>query len=154
MDAGDNSVRGPAVQVGPNHPRRDSVLEGGRELNWITGAIVDAGVQIHTKIGPGLLESVYETILARELARQGFHVDRQKSLSFEFEGMRFENVARPDLVVDRTVVVEVKSVARIPLAFEKQVLTYLRILDLRVGLLLNFGAPLMKEGIKRIANRL
>lgn len=124
------------------------------ELNLITGRIVDAAVRIHSTLGPGLVESVYEKILARDLVRNGLHVERQKWQSFEFEGLLFEDAFRPDLVVQNAVVVEVKSVSSIPAAHEKQLLTYLRLLDLRVGLLLNFGAPLMKDGIRRLVNRL
>lgn len=122
------------------------------ELNETTGAVVGAALRIHRTLGPGLLESVYEKILARDLIRQGYRVERQKAVSFEFEGMSFQNAGRVDLVIERAVVVEVKSVARLPTAYEKQLLTYLRLLDCRVGLLLNFGAPLMKDGITRIIN--
>lgn len=92
--------------------------------------------------------------MARDLVRNGLHVDRQKWHSFEFDGLLFEDACRPDLVVENAVVVEVKSVSSIPAAHEKQLLTYLRLLDLRVGLLLNFGAPLMKDDIRRLVNRL
>lgn len=124
------------------------------DLNAITGQVVDTAFRIHTKLGPGLLESVYETILARDLLRRGFRVERQKSFSFEFEGLRFENAFRVDLVVDDSVVIEVKSVPKLAAVHEKQLSTYLRLLDHRVGLLINFGAPLIKDGIKRIVNRL
>ena len=124
------------------------------ELNDITGHVVNAAVRIHSRLGPGLMESVYETILARDLSNQGFGVERQKWISFDFEGLWFDDACRADIIVDRAVIVEVKSVAIILPRHEKQLLTYLRLLDYRVGLLLNFGAPLMKDGIKRIANRL
>ena len=123
------------------------------ELNDITGHVVNAAVRIHSRLGPGLMESVYETILARDLSNQGFGVERQKWISFDFEGLWFADACRADIIVDRAVIVEVKSVATILPRHEKQLLTYLRLLDYRVGLLLNFGAPLMKDGIKRIANR-
>ena len=123
------------------------------ELNDITGHVVNAAVRIHSKLGPGLMESVYETILARDLSNQGFGVERQKWISFDFEGLWFDDACRADIIVDRAVIVEVKSTATILPRHEKQLLTYLRLLDYRVGLLLNFGAPLMKDGIKRIANR-
>lgn len=122
------------------------------ELNVVTGGIVDAAYRIHSRIGPGLLESVYEMILARELERRGLRVERQKAVSFEFEELRFENAFRADLIVEGAVLVEVKSVATIADVHKKQLLTYLKLLDYRVGLLLNFGAPLMKDGIERIAN--
>lgn len=124
------------------------------ELNVITGRIVDAAVRIHSTLGPGLLESVYENILARDLVRSGLEVVRQKSVSFEYEGMRFENAFRPDLVIGGAIIVEVKSLPAFCAVHERQLLTYLRLLDCRVGLLLNFGTPLMKDGIRRVVNRL
>lgn len=122
------------------------------ELNEITGEIVDAAYQIHTAIGPGLLESVYVTMLARELELRGMAVEQERVISFEYKGMWYDAAFRADLLVEKVVVVEVKSVLKLAPVFEKQVLTYLRLLDLRVGLLLNFGAAYMKDGIRRIAN--
>lgn len=122
------------------------------ELNLISGRIVDAAYRIHKELGPGLLESVYETILARDLARLGYTVERQKPITVEFEGLTFHNACRADLVVQRSVVVEVKSVENLPRVHQKQLITYLRLLDLRLGLLLNFGRPLMKDGIHRLIN--
>lgn len=122
------------------------------DINLISGRIVDAGYRIHKAIGPGLLESVYESVLARDLARTGYGVERQKPISFEFEGMTFTNVARTDLIVQGSVIVEVKSVETIARVHTKQLLTYLRLLHIRLGLLLNFGAPLMKDGIRRVIN--
>jgi iron complex transport system substrate-binding protein len=122
------------------------------ELNRITGAVVGAALRIHTGLGPGLVESIYETIMARDLNRMGLMVERQRAVSFDFEGLWFDNAFRLDLLVENAVIVEVKSHSSITAAHEKQLLTYLRLLDLRVGLILNFGAPLMKEGIKRVVN--
>lgn len=124
------------------------------ELNHISGQVVDIALRIHMKLGPGMLESVYETILARELDRRGFSVERQKAISFDFEGLWFEDAFKADLVIERAVVVEIKSVHSLVQAHEKQLLTYLKLLDYRVGLLLNFGAPLMKDGIRRLVHRL
>lgn len=127
----------------------------GAEMNdrdVITGRIVDAAYRIHSRLGPGLLESVYEAILARDLKRHGLHVERQKPVSFDFEGLWFENAFRADLIVENAVIVEVKSVPALTNLHEKQLLTYLRVLDYRVGLLLNFGGALMKDGIKRLAH--
>ncbi len=123
-------------------------------INEITGVIVDRAFRIHSKLGPGLLESVYETILSRDLSRAGLEVERQKPISFDFEGLWFENAYRADLVVENAVIVEVKSVPALASVHEKQLLTYVRLLDYRVGLLLNFGAPLLKHGIKRVVNHL
>ena len=121
-------------------------------LNIITGKVVDSAYRIHSGLGPGCLESVYESLLARDLTRQGLHVERQKPVSFDFDGLWFENAFRVDLVIEKAVVVEVKAVVQSAPVFSRQVMTYLRLLDLRVGLVLNFGAPTMKDGIHRIVN--
>jgi iron complex transport system substrate-binding protein len=124
------------------------------ELDDLTGAIVDTSIQIHRRIGPGLLESVYEVLLASTLGKQGLTVERQLPVTFTIEGLEFDKGFRVDLLVERSVIVEVKSVERLVTAHRKQLLTYLRLMDLRVGLLLNFGAGTMKEGIKRVVNDL
>ena len=124
------------------------------DLNKISGEIVDAAFKIHSKLGPGLLELVYEIILAKELEKRGFVVERQKAIPIEFEGTRFDEGFRADLIIENAVIVELKSVEQIATVHSKQLLTYLRLLDYRLGLLINFGAPVLKEGIKRIANRL
>ena len=123
-----------------------------RQLDDITGEIIDAALKLHTRLGPGLLESVYEAVLARDLERRGLAVERQKMVAFEFDGMRFEEGLRLDLLVDGLVVVELKSVERLAPVHAKQVRTYLRLLDLEVGLLVNFGAATLKEGLQRIVN--
>lgn len=122
--------------------------------NEIGREIVDAAVKIHKKLGPGLLESVYETILAMELRRRGLSVGRQVSLPFEFEGMKFDEGFRVDLMVNGIVIVELKSVEDLHPVHAKQVLTYLKLMDLKLGYLLNFGSAWMREGIRRIANGL
>jgi GxxExxY protein len=127
-------------------------LKDWKDLNVITSEIIGASIRIHRKLGPGISESVYETILARILVDQGHFVERQKGISFEFEGFWFEDVCRADLIVDRSVVVELKSSRQISAADEKQLLTYLRLLDCRVGLLINFGAAFLRDGITRIVN--
>ena len=123
-----------------------------REINEITREIVDAAYGIHKRLGPGLLESVYEAVLAQVLAQRGFAVQRQAKISFEYEGIRIEEGFSIDLLVEKLVVVELKSVETLAPGHAKQVLTYLRVLDLPVGLLINFGAPTLKAGIRRIAN--
>lgn len=125
-----------------------------RDINEITGAVVKAAYEVHTRLGPGLLESVYESVLARMLERRGFQVERQKAISFEFDGMRFEEGFRIDLLVENRVLVELKSVEKLAPIHSKQVLTYLRLLDLPFGLLVNFGAPRLNEGLRRILNSL
>lgn len=123
-----------------------------QDIDEITGEIVDAAVKVHTLLGPGLLESVYEVVLARALERRGLKVERQKPVSFEFDGMRFDEGFRLDLLVEGVVVVELKSVEKLAPVHPKQLLTYLRLLHLQVGLLINFGVPTLKEGLHRIVN--
>lgn len=125
-----------------------------RPLDEVTGAIVDSALQIHRKLGPGLLESVYEAVLARDLSRRGITVEKQKCVSFEFEELKFEDAFRLDLLVDNRVIVEIKSVESLHPVHSKQVLTYLRCLGLPIGLLINFGAPTLKQGLRRIVNGL
>ena len=110
--------------------------------------------KLHAALGPGLLESVCEAVLCRDLQRRGLLVERQKLVSFEYDGMRFDDGLRIDLLVDARVVVEIKSVEKPAAVHGKQVLTYLRLLKLPVGLLINFGAPTLKEGLQRIVNGL
>jgi GxxExxY protein len=124
-----------------------------RDLNLISGTIVDAAFHIHSALGPGLLESVCEVILAHELEKRGLEVVRQKPIPIVFDGLRFDEGFRADLVVENCVVVELKSVEEIARVHAKQLLTYLRLLDFRLGLLINFGAPVMKDGIRRVVNR-
>ena len=123
-----------------------------RELNRLTGLIIRAALRIHTKLGPGLLESVYETVLARDLGQAGLLVERQKQVSFDFEGLWFADAFRVDLLVERTIVVEIKSVPALAPAHHKQLLTYIRLLECPIGLLLNFGAAYLRDGLKRVIN--
>ena len=120
--------------------------------NQIAKEVVDAAVKIHTKLGPGLLESVYEAVLARELERRGLRVERQVPIPIEYEGLKFDEGFRADIIVEGKVILELKSVEQLAKVHYKQLSTYLKLADKRLGLLLNFGADLMKEGIKRIAN--
>jgi GxxExxY protein len=126
--------------------------ENNSALRHITGAIVDSALHLHKALGPGLLESVYETILARDLARRGFHVSRQRPISFEYQGLIFNDAFRVDMLVEDQIVVEIKSVEAVAPVHSKQLLTYLRLLGLPVGLLINFGAPYLRDGIVRFAN--
>jgi iron complex transport system substrate-binding protein len=123
-----------------------------KEIDEITGQVVDAAYKLHTGLGPGLLESVYELLLASELERRGLRVERQKPVSFEFDGLQFDDAFRVDLLIEGRVVVELKSVEILAPVHMKQVLTYLRLLNLPVGLLINFGAATMKEGLHRVVN--
>jgi GxxExxY protein len=124
------------------------------ELDEITGTIIDSAIQVHRSLGPGLLESVYELVLARVLTERGFKIERQKILSFEYEGLLFANAFRIDLLVEDRVIVEIKSVEELAPVHSKQLLTYLRLSDLQVGLLINFGSATLKEGLRRIVNHL
>lgn len=123
-----------------------------RNTDIITADIVDAAYGIHRDLGPGLMESVYERLLAKELERRGYHVERQKPVAFEHDGLRFEGKLVVDLLVNDCVVVEVKATEKTLPVHQRQTYTYLRVLDLEVGLLLNFGESTMKSGIRRIVN--
>ena len=124
-------------------------LEYEKEL---TGIIVDEAFQLHKDLGPGLLESVYSTLLAHRLRKRGLNVEREKKVVFTYDGIVFDQGLRVDLLVEGRVVVELKSVELLPPVAYKQRLTYLRLLDLRVALLINFGAALFKQGVRRIVN--
>ena len=122
------------------------------EIDAITGAIVDASIRIHRRFGPGLLESLYEAILTCDLRRRGLRVERQRLIAFSYDGIDIEHAFRADLLVEECVIVEVKSLEHVVPVHSKQLLTYLRLTNLRVGLLLNFGAEVMKDGIDRVVN--
>ena len=118
----------------------------------VSAAVVDAAFHLHRDLGPGLLESVYEAILARMLETRGLQVERQKCVAFDFHGMHFDEGLRLDLLVQDCLVVELKSVENAAPVHLKQLLTYLRLLNLPLGLLINFGAPTFKDGVKRVVN--
>jgi iron complex transport system substrate-binding protein len=122
------------------------------DVEAISADVVDAALQLHRDLGPGLLESVYETIMAAELADRGYAVARQQPVDIEYRGIRFESAFRADLIVDGTVLVEIKSVERLNAAHAKQLLTYLRLMRQPLGLLINFGGETLKEGLRRIVN--
>ena len=120
--------------------------------NQIGRIVVDCAVFIHRELGAGLLESVYEAVLARELEKRGLSVARQVVVPIAFAGETYEAGFRADLIVERKVILELKSVEKLTPAHKKQALTYLRLMDLKLGFLLNFGEALMKSGITRIIN--
>ena len=122
--------------------------------NPISKEIVDAAFIIHSKLGPGLLESVYEVILAYELKKRGLRVDRQLPIPIVWDDIRFEEGYRYDLLVNDKVLVEVKSIEMVVPIHKKQVLTYLRLMDKRLGLLINFNEEVIRTGISRIVNGL
>ena len=120
--------------------------------NEIGKIIVNSAINIHKELGPGLLESVYEIILAAELEKCGLIIERQLVVPIEYKGMKFAEGFRADIVVEHKVIIELKSVETINKSHKKQLLTYLRFLNCKLGYLLNFGEALMKDGIFRIIN--
>lgn len=122
--------------------------------NEVAKQIVDAAYKIHSELGPGLLESVYETLMEHELIKRNLTVQRQREIPFVWDGIKFDNGFRADLIVEEKVIVELKSVEKSSPVHGKQLLTYLKLSNRKLGLLLNFGMPTIKEGIKRIANGL
>jgi len=122
--------------------------------NEIAAVIVGASYKVHTALGPGLLESVYETVLAHELESRGLNVERQHAIPLSYDGMHFDEGFRADLVVENKVIVELKSVERTSPVHKKQLLTYLRLSNKKLGLLVNFGDYLIRDGITRVANGL
>ncbi len=122
--------------------------------NELAKIIVDACYHIHTGLGPGLLESVYEAVLAKELEKRGLQVRRQVPVPIVWEGISFDEGFRADLIIEDKLIIELKSVERFAPVHAKQLLTYLRLTNKRLGLLVNFGEALIKDGIKRVVNGL
>ena len=116
--------------------------------------VINRALDIHKEVGPGLLESVYEVLLADALEQGGFTVERQKPIPIQFRGKRFDEGFRADLVVGGTVLVELKSVETLARVHKKQVLTYLKLSRLKLGLLINFGGELLKGNVERLVNEL
>ena len=124
------------------------------EENRIAACVINSALEIHKEVGPGLLESVYEVLLADSLAQRGLTVERQKPIPIFFRGKRFDEGFRADLVVSGAVLVELKSVEALARVHKKQVLTYLKLSGLKLGLLINFGAELLKGNVERLVNEL
>ena len=122
--------------------------------NELATIVVEAGFKIHTQLGPGLLETVYEVVLAHELRKRGLLVARQVPISIVFDGLTFEKGFRADLIVNELLIVELKSVDCFTAAHGKQLLTHLRLTNLHLGLLIDFVAARFKDGIQRVAYRL
>ncbi len=122
------------------------------DIEQISGDVIDVALRLHRELGPGLLESVYEVILASKLAAMGYSVARQRPIDIEYDGLRFEAAFRIDLLVDDRLLVEIKSVERLTAVHGKQLLTYLRLTKQPVGLLINFGGETLKEGLRRVVN--
>jgi len=122
--------------------------------NDLSRVIVDAAYKIHTTLGPGLLESVYEAVLAYELGSRGLQIVRQQAIPVVYDEVKLEVGFRADIIVNGKVVIEVKSVEAISPVHAKQLRTYLRLMDLKLGLLINFNVNLIKDGITRVVNNL
>ena len=122
------------------------------DVELLARKAIERGLFVHRELGPGLLESVYEAVLATGLARAGFHVERQKLVSMTFEGITYTESFRLDLLVEGKLIIEVKSTERNLPVYSKQLLTYLRLTEQAVGLLMNFGYPTFREGLKRVVN--
>ena len=127
--------------------RQDEMSE-----NEIGKIIVDCAVRLHMELGPGLLETVYEVLLAHLLQEAGLKVERQIPIPIQFRGIRFDEGFRADVVVEDKVILELKSVESVSKAHKKQVLTYLKLTGKKLGYLLNFGESMMKDGISRVLN--
>ena len=122
------------------------------DVDRISGEVLDLSIRLHRELGPGLLETVYETVLAAQLARLGYEIERQKPIDIEYDGLRFSAAFRIDVLVEQTLLMEIKSVDRLHAAHAKQLLTYLRLTKQPVGLLINFGGATLKEGFRRLVN--
>lgn len=122
--------------------------------NEIGNVLIETAINIHQELGPGLLETVYEVILANVLRQQGIKVERQAPVEIEYQGVKFNEAFRADLILENKVIVELKCVEKINNAHKKQLLTYLRLTDIKLGYLLNFSEALMKNGITRTVNQL
>ena len=132
-----------------NHKGTKSTKERSNELSKM---IVEAAIEVHRFLGPGLLESAYEEALCHELNLRGIPFERQKPMPLSYKGIKLNCGYRLDLLVDGLVVVELKAVERTEPIFEAQLLTYLKLTDLWLGMLLNFNVPVMRRGIRRIVN--
>ncbi len=122
------------------------------DLEAAAADAIDVSMRLHRELGPGLLESVYETLLAAKLQKMGYHVERQRPISIKFDGLSFDAAFRADIIVERSLLVEIKSVERLNSAHAKQLLTYLRLSKQPLGLLINFGGETLREGLRRVVN--
>lgn len=122
------------------------------DVEKIAAAAVDCGLRLHRELGPGLLESVYEAVMAASLARRGLKVERQKAIPISFDGLAISEGFRADIVVENQLILEIKAVDRLAPVHARQLLTYLRLARQPLGLLLNFGGETFREGVKRVVN--
>ena len=123
------------------------------DVDLISGNVLDLAIRLHRDLGAGSLETVYETVLASQLACSGYHVERQKPVDIEYDGLSFKAAFRIDILIEGKLLVEIKSVDRLHAAHAKQLLTYLRLTKQPLGLLINFGGATLKEGFRRLVNR-
>jgi GxxExxY protein len=130
---------------------RDDIEAIPRDVEICARSIVDSAFRVHSSLGPGLIESVYEACLVHELTKRGIGVERQVSIPIIYDGERIDGGLRLDLRVERSVIVEVKAVEKLLPVHDAQLLTYLKLTKLRLGLLINFNVPLIKDGIRRMA---
>ncbi len=124
------------------------------ELNEITGKIIEFSIKVHRALGPGMLEGAYEICLSHELVQHGFRIERQKKLPILYDGVRLDAGYRIDLLVNDSVIVEVKAVERLHPIHEAQLLSYLRMTDVKLGLHINFNMKMLRDGVKRVVNNL
>ena len=120
------------------------------DINQVTREIIGAAIEVHRALGPGLLESAYEECLCRELGLRGLSYERQKDLPVSYKGVKLDCGYRLDIVVSNCVIVELKACERIERIHQAQLLTYLKLADIKCGLLINFNVPVLKDGIKRM----
>jgi GxxExxY protein len=122
------------------------------DINELTGSVIGAAIEVHKTLGPGLLESIYEECLCQELELREIRYERQKEIPIEYKGSKLDCSYRIDILVANKLILEIKACEVIQGVHEAQLLTYLKLTGLKVGLLINFNVPVLKEGIKRIAN--
>ena len=127
-------------------------MEHQDRIGAVAAIVIDCGYHLHRSLGPGLLESAYELILAKVIEGRGLQVSRQVAIPITYDGVVIDNAFRADLLIENTLLVELKSSERIAPVHAKKVLTYLRLMNLPLGLLMNFGQPTFKSGLQRIAN--
>lgn len=141
------------LENGRKESRKDAKIAKTDE-NSIGKEIVDAAIAVHRELGPGLLETVYEVVLIDELRKRGLYAERQTPIAIVCRGVHFDEGFRVDIIVERKVIIELKSVEQIINAHKKQLLTYLKLTGMKLGYLLNFGEAIMKNGITRTVNGL
>ena len=123
-----------------------------KDINDLTGEVIGAAIEVHKALGPGLLESAYEECLCHELKLRGIEFERQVDLPIEYKGTKLDCAYRMDIVADDQLIVELKSCESLQPIHQAQLLTYLKLTGLKMGLLINFNVPILRQGIKRLAN--